>query len=269
MRNPAMYGKTPLSESLRMRLLPKGEKIMKKIFSLSVFGIFLLGLLITSASSQNAKIILERVIEAQGGRELLENIKDSTVLARGRLVQLGMSGTAEMYSKEPNKERLDIEVRGVVITVAFDGEIAWMTNPQTGIAEEMPGKLVEVVRKTSIGYSAFLHPEKYGISYNFKGKKSIGSKDYLLLERIYSDGYTVTFYINPNTYLIYKIKYKTFNEKLKEVEAEMIYSDYKNVTDIMTPHSITTFEGGNKIMILTVTEVAYNSGLEDSVFEIY
>ena len=145
---------------------------MKKILSCALLSVFMLGLLVSPGFSQDAKKILEKLIEANGGRKLLESIKDSTASATIDLPEMGMSGTGTMYTKEPNKMRLDLELMGMIITQAFDGEIAWGINPQTGIAEELPEDLAAVSRDSSYGYSAFLHPEKYGITHNYKGKET-------------------------------------------------------------------------------------------------
>ncbi|MEA3421391.1 MAG: outer membrane lipoprotein-sorting protein [Acidobacteriota bacterium] len=252
---------------------------MKRTFSFCILAIFLISLVTIPGFSfnnnegQKAKSdpeaikILDKTIKAQGGRKLLENITDSSVSGSMELTQMGMSGSLTMYQKEPNMMRLDIEIMGMVITQAFDGTTAWMVNPQTGSTEEMPEQAAEDMARQSLGNDSLLHPEKYGITYSYKGTEKFDGKDCLVLEQTYSDGHTATIYIDSKTYLTYKSKTTTVNQMGVEVEAESIMSDYRKVEGIMTAHSLITYQDGEEFMNMTVTEVKFNTGLEDSFFK--
>jgi outer membrane lipoprotein-sorting protein len=240
---------------------------MRKILSFSLLSFFVLGLLVSPGSSQDVKKVLEQVIEAQGGRKLLESIDDMTSKATMDLTQMGMSGTVAMYIKEPAMMRYDMDFMGMLFTQACDGEIAWMINPQTGGTEELPEELAATVIAGSYGNSAFLNPEKYGISYTLKGKENIEGKDYMILERVYSDGYTISFYVDPDNYLIYKTKQKSFDEMMSEIIEEAVLSDYKKVHGIMTAHTLTILRDGAEFGTIILSEVEINTGLEDSFFK--
>jgi outer membrane lipoprotein-sorting protein len=112
-----------------------------------------------------------------------------------------------------------------------------------------------------------LNPKKLGITYKFKGKEKIDDKEYLVLEQVHPDDFTVTIYVDAKTYLTYKSKSITLNQVEAEVETESITSDYKKVEGLMIPHSITTFQGGQEFMKITITEITFNSDLEDSFFK--
>jgi len=240
---------------------------MKKTLIFSLLFLFLMSLITAPGFSQKASDILEKMIETQGGRKLLEAIKDSTITGTIEMIQFGMNGSLTMYQKEPNKMRMDIEVMGMVITQAFDGETAWWVNPQTGSSEEMPEKQSEDMKRQALGNDSLLNPAKYGITYTFKGKETIEEKDYLVLEQTYSDGFKATLYIDPQTYLTYKTKGITTNQMGVEVEGETYFSDYKKVEGMMIPYSLTIFQDGEEFMKMTVTEATFNSGLEDDLFK--
>jgi outer membrane lipoprotein-sorting protein len=240
---------------------------MKKLLPCCLLCLFVLGLMAVPASSQNAGGILEKVIEAQGGRKILEGIKDMATDASMELIQMGMSGSGTMYTKEPNKMRLDMDFMGMVFTQAFDGENSWMINPQTGMAEDLPEELAEVMRHSSFGNAAFLDPAKYGIKYAFKGKERVEGKDYLVLDRVHEGGYTITIYIDPDTYLIYKMKQDSYDEMMMEIVEETFMTDYKDVGGVMTAHTLTIVRDGLEFGTMTVTGVKYNLGLEDSFFK--
>ena len=239
---------------------------MKRIISLSVLSLFLFSLAVL-APCQTTEEVVEKMIQAQGGRDALAKIKDSTFAGTIEMIQMGITGAASMYQKEPNMMRLDAEVMGMTFTQASDGETAWMTNPQTGETTEMPEKETAYMKRQALGNDALLNPKKYGITYNYTGKEKVGEKEYLILEQTYSDGYKATIYLDPETYLVYKTKALTLNQMSVEVEQESVLSEYKEVEGMMIPHTITTYQDGEEFMTITLTEVSFNTGLEDSFFK--
>ncbi|MQY61320.1 hypothetical protein GH153_05750, partial [bacterium] len=92
---------------------------MKKIFSACLLSLFLLSLMTSPGLSQEVSDILKKMVEAQGGKKVLEKIKDMTLSGTLEMIQLGMTGSMTMYKKEPNKVRMDIEVMGMIITQAY------------------------------------------------------------------------------------------------------------------------------------------------------
>jgi outer membrane lipoprotein-sorting protein len=240
---------------------------MRKIVSFSICGLFLLALISSPASSQTAKEILGKWVEAQGGAKALEAVKDTTITGSIEIVSMGMNGTVTMYQKEPNMMRLDIEVMGMVITQAYDGEIAWMVDPQTGATTQMPENASQEFKRQALGNGAVLDPEKYGITYDFKGKEKLEDKEYLVLEQTTSDGHKTTIYLDPATYLTYKTKGTALGQAGVEVMAETITTDYKKVDGLLLAHSMTQYQDGQEFMRMTMTKVAFNSNLEDSFFK--
>ena len=241
---------------------------MKKIFSLCLLSLFLSSLIAAAMFAQEAADILEKMIEAQGGRKIIESIKDITIKASiesDRPIPTGTRGSMTWYKKEPNKMRMDVEVTGMGIgtVLATDGETAWdnIFGPGAGGTREIHGERAKACKRNALGYDALLHPEKYGIIYSYEGKdysyegreKVEGKKDYFVLEQTFSDGYKKTLYVDSETYLIYK----TNGE---------IMSDYKKVDGVVVAHSITSFRRGKSTKI-TFTEVKFNTGLEDSLFK--
>ncbi|MFW6160448.1 MAG: LolA family protein [Acidobacteriota bacterium] len=240
---------------------------MKKTIVHLLFCFLAITLIPPSGYSQDVDKIRQKMIEAQGGVKLLESIKDSTLIGTMEMIQMGLNGSVTMYQKEPNKMRMDAEIMGMTVTQAYDGEIAWMINPQTGAAEQLPPDVTSEIKRQAMGNDTLLHPEKYGITYAYAGKEKIGEKEYHVLEQNFSDGFKASLYIDPDTYLTYKTKAKTINQMGLEVEAESVFSGYKEINGTIVPHQITIYQDGEEFMIMKVTEVKYNSGLENSFFK--
>jgi outer membrane lipoprotein-sorting protein len=240
---------------------------MKRVMMFSLIGFLFLSLVSIGGYSQTVDEILEKMIEAQGGRKAIEAIKTTSLSGSMQITQMNITGSLTMSQKEPNKVRVDAEMMGMTFTQGYDGTTAWFTNPQTGATEEMPEKQAKYFKKQALGRDVLLNPKKLGITYKFKGKEKINDKEYLVLEQIHPDDYTITIYVDPQTYLTYKSKAISLNQLEAEVETESINSDYKKVEGVMVPHSITTLQDGQEFMKMAITEITFNSELEDSFFK--
>jgi outer membrane lipoprotein-sorting protein len=238
----------------------------KTIVSLLLF-VFGIGLIAVSAPAQNVQQVLDKIIDAQGGRAALAAVKDSTFSGTAELIQFGMSGTFTMYQKEPDKMRMDLEMMGMVITQAYDGETAWWINPQTGTDELMNEQQAVDMKRQAVGNAALLDPAKYGISYELKPTEKIEDKDYIVLDQVYKDGFRSTLYIDPQTYLVYKTKAKTTSAAGTELESETFMSNYEKVDSLMVAKSINILQDGMEFMKLQISKVAFNTGLEDDLFK--
>ena len=240
---------------------------MKRVMMFSFIVVLFLSLVTIQGYSQTVDEVLEKMIEAQGGRKALEAIETTTLSGSMQIIQMNMTGSLTMYQKEPNKVRVDIEVMGNTFTQAYDGTTPWFINPQTGATQEMTEKQAKYFKKQALGRNALLNPKKLGITYKLKGKEKINDKEYLVLEQIHPDDYTVTIYVDAQTYLTYKSKSTALNQVEAEVESESITSDYKKVEGVMMPQSITIFQDGQEFMKMTIAEITFNSDLEDAFFK--
>lgn len=238
---------------------------MKKTIIICILAIFLVSLTALPSYSQTAKEIIQKMIEASGGKKVLESIDDSTITGTLELTDQGLSGEITIYKKEPNKMRIDVEVMGMVITQAYDGNLAWWINPQTGATEEMPPTEAASMKRDALPRDAAFNPEKYGISFDYKGKEQIDGKDHYVIDQIYEDGFKTTLYVDSATYLITKSK-SLLDTAVGEVEIEQVASDYKKVQGLMISHTITTYVNGVESRIIRINDVQYNKGLEDSLF---
>jgi outer membrane lipoprotein-sorting protein len=242
---------------------------MKKYLILSLLALFVLNLAGLLAFGQETKAILDKMIEATGGRKALEAIKDTSLSGSMELTQMGISGVVTFYHKEPNMLRSDIEVMGYVFSSSFDGEVAWMVNPETGAVEDLPADAHELAENEAMGFgfSWLLSPEKYGIAVADKGKETIEGKEYIVLEQTYKNGRVSTYYIDSGTYLTYKMVNTTMNQMGFEVEQETVMQDYKKANGINFAHTIVIYQDGEEFGSMIVEELKFNTGLEDSLFK--
>jgi outer membrane lipoprotein-sorting protein len=206
------------------------------------------------------------MIDAQGGRKALEAVKDTTVAGNVEMVQMGVNATITMYQKEPDKMRLDIEVMGMVITQAYDGQKAWYVNPQTGATEEMQEAQAKAFKQQALGNDALLNPEKAGVSYALLPSQKIDDKEFLVVEQTLPDGHKNTLFVDSTSYLVIRTKTRSPNQAGVDVDAETVFTDFRKEGDLLVAHQMTTYQDGAEFMRMSFTKYTYNSGLEDSFF---
>jgi outer membrane lipoprotein-sorting protein len=245
---------------------------MKRIpVTLTVLGLAI-GLSIASAAAQDkaqqikeGKKIWGKLIDAMGGRERLLKIKDTKASSDVTMFKRNISGSLVVYQKG-NKMRQDIQLMGMAMTQAFNGETAWITNPQTGAALDMPEPMLGEFKREAISNAALISPDKYDVIFTSEGQKTVGNKKYIILKMTYKDGHKNTIYLDPATYLPYKTVNLGLTDYLEKTERETITSEYRDVEGTRVPFSVKIIEAGKDYMTITLKEYKYNSNLEDSLF---
>jgi len=224
-----------------------------------------------AASSKDALGVLAKMVEAMGGRKLLASIKDTTLKGTAEMVQMGLSAPVTIYQKEPNKLRIDVDLSAVapgqIFTQAFDGTRGWGTNVQTWTNEDMSEALSADFSHQAVGNDSLLDPRKLGVAYGLKPKVTLDGKDYIVLEQTLADGHRSSIFIDPETHLAYKSATASVDPATGGVvETESFLGDYRKVGGLMVNHSLRTFQGDTEIMRITISTVAYNTGLDDALF---
>lgn len=240
---------------------------MKKVILIIMIGLLIMFLCTFQGFSLTGKGLLQKMLDAQGGREKLGKVKDSEIKGTIELLAANTSGSITIVRKEPNKQRLDIDIMSITITQAFDGKKVWMINPQIGEgAREMPEPFASAFKRQAIGNNALLYPGKYGTTFYFKGKEKVKDKACLVLESVNPDGYKTLYYLDAKTFLVVKSKSKTLDQAGTEIDQESYYSDYRKVDGLKVAFKVTSFRQGTEFLKLTLSEVKYNVNVKDELF---
>ena len=210
--------------------------------------------------------ILAKMIQAQGGKTTIEKIKDMKITGKIEVLQQGISVPFTQYKKEPDKRRIEMRVMDTIQVQLFDGEKAWEFDPKTGKALEIPGEDAADIKRGSVALDWILNPEKYGITLTHKGREQIDGQNYIVLEQIYPGGGKVVNYVDPDTYLIHKIKSYILDEMMVEVETETFLSDYKTIKGYVMAHTMTSYLRGKKYMRISFHKVKLNTRLPNHLF---
>ena len=239
---------------------------MKKILTCTFCLFFAMSLV--SLRAQTADEINLRMVEAQGGKKVYESIKDMTMRGTLTIIPQGLDADITVYKKEPNKRRSEITLAalGVELLSGYDGTTAWSTNQQTLAVEELSGEQAENAKREAMPIVSTLYPQKYGLSHELKGKETLEGKEYFVLLRKYANDFTVTIYVDAETYLPYKSLSTVLGNDGLEHDVESFQTDYKEVNGLLMAHSTKQIVDGTEYLEITITEVTFNTGLDDSLF---
>ncbi len=202
-----------------------------------------------------AETVMEKYIEAIGGRERLENLEDIKQEMTGRL--MGQEVQMTIYKKEPHFLLQETSMGGMTLSQQlFDGDKGVVVS-QMGRQEFSEGDEFEQFKMESAIIPELTYRE-FGIEKELLGIEVIDGQESYKVKATYPSGNTVRHYYCTDTGL-----------KMKTVSAESssTYDDYREVDGFVIPFSITQ-EAGPQTIEVTVDNVEINQGLEEAIFVI-
>ncbi|MFZ1518951.1 MAG: hypothetical protein WAU11_09265 [Ignavibacteriaceae bacterium] len=212
-------------------------------------------------SKQKAKDIIEKYLDAIGGRDALSKVEDRTTIMRG--TAMGQSITLIAKQKAPNKLRQEIKAGGMEQTVLFDGEKGMMSAMNQKI--EVKDKELEAL-KIEANMEFMMDPESFGIKLFYEGTEKVNSKDAEKIKMVLPSGLRWFSYFDVESGLKVKDE-KELQTQMGLMNQTFTFEDYKEVDGVKYPHKILQSAGGQAIDV-SVSSIKVNKGLSDDIFVI-
>lgn len=202
------------------------------------------------ASMPSVDSILDKYLEASGGRNALEKITNRVATGTVEMTSLGVTGTVEFVEQSPNQSSVIINAPGLgIMQRTFDGTRAWLQDPVQGIIR-FTGLGLELMKEGAI----FNKPAKLRELFPSAvliGKEKLGGKDVYVvrmgLEKWYFDA--------EGGLLLRK--------------GNMYYDDYREVDGIKLPFKLRDEVLASAGIIYRLTEVKHNVKIDDAKFMTY
>jgi zinc protease len=210
-----------------------------------------------------AESVLNGYINAIGGQDKLDKVKDISITMSASISGMPMEATAKTLKKRPNLFLTEMTVAGfgTVQKVYFDGKKG-ETSGMQGSASLEGDELEEIKSQGAFfGESEYLSK---GYKLNLIAINMVdGEKAYTI--DVDKDGEVSTEYYSVETGL--KLREEATSDSPQGVMTiSQNYSDYREVEGVMMPFKINISQGPQKIEMIT-TEVKINSGLKKSDFK--
>jgi zinc protease len=218
----------------------------------------------TPASLAKGKEILDQVTSALGGKNAFKSVTNSKVKTETSIStpqgEFQMAITS--FHIFPDKIRQEISMPfGTMISV-FDGEKGWMASPQ-GTQDLPESQLKEI--KADLFRSHFHLFLVDDLKVQFMGEESLEDKkvDVILISD--PSGNELKMYVDQVTHLPLKESYQG-TTMMGPGNVEEVFSDYREVSRVKLPFSVTSFANGQKVAETKILEVNFNTQIDPELF---
>jgi predicted aspartyl protease len=229
---------------------------MRKLNSIIAFAI---SLIVSSAAfAQDAQSILDKQLEALGGKEVF--ITSNSYYAEGKLSVQTLNGTFKIWQKDPAYTRVEADLKVVKIIQGFNGKYKWNID-QNGklVKQDNPETVAEEIDESRVMRNEYL-VDRSSFDIKYGGEEELEGRKYYIIKVKYKSVPERKYFIDKDTYLTRRLEYT------KEGESRWSeFDDYRKAGGTMFPYSLKQYDGSNNIIFVTE-----NLKIEDvplSVFE--
>lgn len=206
--------------------------------------------------------VLNRYVEAIGGRAAWEKLHSRTSLGRIVVPSMGLIGTVMIHEKAPNKVLLVVIFGGQAFRQGYDGTVGWSDDPQEGMKEKTGAQLEEAQRDAD--FYRPLHMEKAYTKLSVVGQEKVGDRDTWVVHADLPKGGSDKIYFGVESGLILRAISQQYTENGMVAVTED-FKDYRDVDGVKLPFEILQVNG-NSSLTITLDKVQHNVELDDSEF---
>jgi Photosynthetic reaction centre cytochrome C subunit. len=217
----------------------------------------------TEAPLPTLEQVLDRYVEAVGGRQALERIT-SRVLKGSRIGADGVLVPEEVQAKAPDKLLIIISYPNNVFRTGFNGLQGWAKTNQE--QREATGEMLAELKHEAEFYKETRMKEQYS-KMRVAGKANVGDREAYIIEATPNDGGNMQkLYFDTQTGLLVR-KYAESKIALGQAPTQIDYEDYREVDGVKLPFMIRWSIPG-RVWGRKIDEVKQNVTLDDARFNV-
>ena len=222
---------------------------------------------VVSLRAQTADEIINKYIDALGGKEKLASIK--TVYTEYEMEVMGQQAAGSTWVVNGKGYKNVVDFAGQKIIQCFTDKGGWGVNPMMGqtTPEAMPAEQAQIGQgQMFVGGPLFNYAAK-GNTVELIGKDTLNGKDAFKLKLKAREGGESIFWIDPATYYVLKTTVKS-NVGGAEVETSVAFSNYKkNDFGYVMPANTEINMAQGFTLNITTKKTEINKEIDMKVFE--
>ncbi len=209
--------------------------------------------------------ILQKWIDASGGRAALEKIRSRVAKGTLELVSMGVTNISfELKSKAPNKQVSKAEVEGYgTRRDGFDGKVAWEEQPGSAATEKTGTELARAQRG-----ALFPRELKFKETYErirVKERSTVGKATVYVVEAAPKAGDPELFHFDVQSGLLLR------QDSIAELPSgrgtlEVYFEDYRTVDGVKLAFTVRMPKPDDLNMVIRLAEVKHNVDIPDAEF---
>jgi hypothetical protein len=223
----------------------------------------LLGAFITNA--QTADEIINKYLDAIGGRETLQKIK--TVHIESQMQMMGNELPSVTTVVDGKGFRSESDINGQKIIQVYTDKDGWTVNPMTGSPDPQPMNEDQYkAGHEQIYIISFLNYAERGIKAELEGREKVGEVNAYKVKMTDKDSSSTTYYFDPSTFYILQLT-KAVEMMGQPADLKVAFSDFKKMdSGWVMPQQVDT-DFGQFAMTAKIKKIDVNVPVDDSIFQ--
>jgi hypothetical protein len=233
-----------------------------------------LALALPAAAADDPKAVIEKAVKAHGGAAALDKFPVHKTAIKGTITAQGMeiAVTGTMLKAYPDREKttatLTVQGQELPLVVVSNGKEVSQTVGGMAVPLDDDRK-ADARFGTYASNLARLTPLLKGDGYTLKagpeaavdGKPAVG----VVVE--HKEHKPVTLYFDKASGLLVKLTRMGKNQEGQDAERESFFADYKAVSGVQLPHTLSTTSDGKKVSAFTVERYELLEKADDAEFK--
>jgi hypothetical protein len=218
--------------------------------------------------------IVARHAEARGGREALDRARNME--ARLRIVEPAFDVEGHYRVDREGRMRIDIYDDGKrVFTEGFDGSAGWQMGADAehgGVASADGGAALRHGPQMPVNLLSLHDLPGRGHRLELLPRQALDGVEYYVVRVVLDDGYSVDYFLNPQTFLI--DRHRAVTALHPDIDAtrknlETRWSDYREVSGTLRPHKNRQIDldSGQEVQVVEISDIRLNADIDPGIFE--
>ena len=206
--------------------------------------------------------ILDRFVEAAGGKEAIEGVKSYKMKGHFEMRALDLHGKMEVWAKDPKKSLTVIEFPGLILRKGYDGETHWAQTPFGSVTMTGPQEMSEVESDAEV-YSASRIRNLYD-HMKLERKARLSGRDVYMVEGQPTKGPAEKLFFDVENGLL--VRWDMARRQAdRRVFVKVYLNDYRDIDGVKVPFNVRmAFELFDFSVI--VDEMQHNVEIDDAIF---